>query len=51
MSQNKQTVETFLDAFAKSDLAVILSCLTEDIEWFIPGASHCDRQARFRQAD
>ena len=39
MSHNKQTVQTFLDAFTKSDVAVILSCLTDDIEWSIPGAS------------
>ena len=38
VSQNKQTVRTFLDAFTKSDYAAILSCLTDDIEWFIPGA-------------
>jgi len=40
VSPNKQTVQTFFDAFAKSDLAVIHSCLSDDIEWLIPGAFH-----------
>ncbi len=38
MSKNKQTVQKYMDAFGKTDHATILSCLTDDIEWFIPGA-------------
>jgi ketosteroid isomerase-like protein len=38
MSQNKQTVETYLDGFRKNDHAQILSCLTDDIEWTVFGA-------------
>jgi ketosteroid isomerase-like protein len=38
MSQNKQTVQTFMDAFVACDRAAILSCLTDDVEWLIPGA-------------
>jgi ketosteroid isomerase-like protein len=38
MSQNKETVETYLDGFRKNDHAQILSCLTEDIEWTVFGA-------------
>jgi len=37
MSQNKQTVQTFFDAFNTYDYIAILSCLTDDIEWVIPG--------------
>ncbi len=29
-----------MDAFAKTDHAAILSCLTDDVEWVIPGAFH-----------
>jgi len=40
MSQNKATVETYLDGFRKNDHAQILSCLTDDIEWTVFGAFH-----------
>jgi ketosteroid isomerase-like protein len=40
MSQNKQTVQRYMDAFSRSDHAEVLSCLTEDVEWLIPGAFH-----------
>jgi ketosteroid isomerase-like protein len=40
MSQNKQTVKKYMDAFSKTDHAEILSCLTDDIEWVVPGAFH-----------
>jgi ketosteroid isomerase-like protein len=40
MSQNKRTVEIYLDGFRKNDHAQILSCLTDDIEWTVFGAFH-----------
>jgi ketosteroid isomerase-like protein len=40
MSPNKQTVERYIDGFNKSDHAQILSCLTDDIEWLMPGSFH-----------
>lgn len=40
MTQNKQTVEKYLDGFRTSDHGQILSCLSEDVEWVIPGAFH-----------
>ena len=40
MSQNKTTVEKYLDGFRRSDHQQILSCLTDDVEWDIPGAFH-----------
>ena len=40
MSRNKQTVERYIDGFNKSDHAQILSCLTDDIEWLMPGTFH-----------
>jgi ketosteroid isomerase-like protein len=38
MSANKQTVQRYIDGFNKSDHEQILSCLTDDVEWIIPGA-------------
>ena len=40
MSHNKQTVQKYMDAFTKTDHVGILSCLTDDVEWVIPGAFH-----------
>ena len=49
VSQNKQTVQTFLDSFTTSDYAAILSCLTDDIEWVIPGVVHVTGKPAFDQ--
>ena len=38
MTANKQTVETYMDGFRQGDHAQILACLTDDVEWLIPGA-------------
>ena len=40
MTPNQKTVETYMDAFGTTDRARILSCLTDDVEWLIPGAFH-----------
>jgi uncharacterized protein len=40
MSANQKTVEKYIDGFNKSDHAQILSCLTDDVEWVMPGAFH-----------
>jgi uncharacterized protein len=40
MSKNKQTVDKYMDGFRRSDHEEILSCLTDDVEWDIPGAFH-----------
>lgn len=40
MSANKQTVETYMDGFRNTDRPRILSCLTDDVEWEIPGIFH-----------
>ena len=40
MSGNKQTVQRYMDAFTQSDHAEILSCLTDDVEWVVPGIFH-----------
>jgi len=38
MSENKDTVDKYMDGFRRSDHGQILSCLTDDVEWEIPGA-------------
>jgi uncharacterized protein len=40
MTENKITVEKYMEGFRKSDHELILSCLTDDIEWEMPGAFH-----------
>ena len=40
MTENKRTVEMYMDGFRKSDHAQFLSCLTDDVEWDMPGAFH-----------
>jgi uncharacterized protein len=47
MSPNKQTVQKYMDAFARTDHAEILSCLTDDVEWRIPGAFHVKGKSAF----
>jgi ketosteroid isomerase-like protein len=40
MTRNKLTVERYMDAFRRTDHAQVLTCLTDDVEWRIPGAFH-----------
>jgi ketosteroid isomerase-like protein len=40
MTENKKTVETYMDGFKKSNHEQIMSCLTDDVEWEMPGAFH-----------
>jgi uncharacterized protein len=51
-TENKKTVERYLDGFRKSDHAQILSCLTEDVEWDMPGAfRHVGKDAFDREIE
>lgn len=47
MSPNKMTVQKYMDGFNKSDHEQILSCLADDIEWFMPGAFHLEGKDAF----
>ena len=40
MTENRRTVNEYMDGFRRSDHEQILSCLTDDVEWEIPGAFH-----------
>jgi limonene-1,2-epoxide hydrolase len=37
MTQNQRTVEAYMDGFRRTDREQILSCLTTDVHWVIPG--------------
>lgn len=47
MSENKKTIETYIDGFNKSDHEQILSCLTDDIIWEMPGAFRLEGKKEF----
>lgn len=47
VSPNKLTVEEYLEGFRHSDHARILSCLTDDVEWEIPGMFHVQGKEAF----
>lgn len=40
MTENKKTVQRYMEGFNKSDHKQILSCLTEDVVWILPGIFH-----------
>jgi ketosteroid isomerase-like protein len=40
MTENKTTVAKYMDGFRNSDHEIILSCLTDDVTWEMPGAFH-----------
>lgn len=47
MTPNKQTVERYMEGFRRSDHAAILACLTEEVEWELPGAFHIQGKEAF----
>ena len=52
MTPNKATVERYMDGFNLSDHDLILSCLTDDVVWDMPGAFHLEgRQAFDREIE
>ena len=40
MTENKRTVEKYMEGFRKSDHALVLSCLADDVVWEMPGFFH-----------
>jgi uncharacterized protein len=47
MSENQRTVQRYMDAFGRTDRGEILACLTDDVEWLVPGAFHAVGKAAF----
>jgi ketosteroid isomerase-like protein len=44
---NLETVERYLEGFRQTNREQILSCLTADVEWVIPGAFHVHGKTAF----
>ena len=47
MTPNQKTVETYMEGFRRTDRARILACLTDDVEWVIPGVFHVRGKPEF----
>ncbi|HKU61280.1 MAG TPA: nuclear transport factor 2 family protein [Gemmatimonadales bacterium] len=47
MSENKRTIERYMAGFRATDHEAILSCLTDDVEWVIPGMFHSKGKPAF----
>jgi len=47
MSDNKHTIDRYMEGFRRSDHGQVLSCLTDDVEWNIPGAFEIRGKADF----
>jgi uncharacterized protein len=47
MTPNKQTVTRYMDGFRTTDRELILSCLTDDVCWSIPGMFDVQGKAEF----
>ena len=47
MTENKKTIGQYMDGFRASDHEKILSCLTDNIVWDIPGMFHLDGKEAF----
>jgi uncharacterized protein len=47
MTENKRTVEAYMEGFRNSDRPKILSCLSDDVEWLIPGVFHVTGREEF----
>lgn len=47
MTARKEIVETYFEGFRRSDHAMILGCLTDDVVWDLPGHAHREGKAAF----
>jgi ketosteroid isomerase-like protein len=47
VTQNKATVERYMEGFRHGDHALVLSCLTDDVEWEMPGMFLLSGKAAF----
>jgi len=49
VTENQRTVEWYMEGFNEADHAKILSCLTDDVEWILPGVYHLKGKAAFER--
>ena len=47
MSTRTEAVERYFDGFRRSDHELILSCLTDDVVWDLPGHAHLEGKEAF----
>jgi uncharacterized protein len=47
LTENKRTIEKYMAGFRAGDHEQILSCLTDNVEWEIPGMFHSRGKAAF----
>ena len=47
VTENHRAVERYMDGFRSNDHEQILDCLTDDVEWIVPGAFHVRGKAAF----
>lgn len=47
MQSRKSVVETYFEGFRRSDHEMILSCLTDDVVWDLPGYRHLEGKIAF----
>jgi ketosteroid isomerase-like protein len=47
LTDNQRTIEQYMAGFRASDHQRILACLTDDVEWEIPGLVHLKGKAAF----
>ena len=47
MTTNQATIDRYMEGFRRGDHAAILACLTDDVEWEIPGAFHARGKPAF----
>jgi ketosteroid isomerase-like protein len=40
VTENQRTVDRYMSGFRADDHPTILACLTDDVEWVVPGAFH-----------
>ena len=40
MTANQRTVDRYMQGFRDNDHPAILACLTDDVEWLVPGTFH-----------
>jgi ketosteroid isomerase-like protein len=49
VSDNKRTIDRYIEGFRNGDHAQVLSCLTDDVEWEVPGAFRIAGKSAFDQ--
>jgi uncharacterized protein len=49
MTANQRTIDRYMEGFRKSDHEMVLSCLSGDVEWELPGAFHIHGKEAFDQ--